>query len=127
MNKFLTKAVAALAIGSAAVAAVPAQARDGHWDRGGGRGDWHGDRGDRGRGDWRGDRGYRGYDGYRGGGGYRGYYGYGGPRYYSAPRYYGYGYGGPRYRYYGGYRNNDAALFAGVAGLAIGAAIASGN
>ncbi|WP_240653268.1 hypothetical protein [Sphingomonas crocodyli] len=121
--------VAALAIGGAMVAAVPAEAQ--RYDRGyyGDRGWRGGDRSWRG-GDryWRGDRGWRGnrygYGGYRGP---RGYYGYA-PRgygYYGYPRYgygYGVGYGYPRYRY--GY-GNDGALIAGIAGLAIGAAIAS--
>ncbi len=119
MRKFIKTAMAALALGGAVTAAVPAQARD--WGHDGWRGDrgWHGDR------VGRGDRGWRGY------GGPRGYYAprYYGPRYYGPPpRYYsysyGYGYDYPRYRYYGYDRGGDA-LLAGIAGLAIGAAIAS--
>ena len=125
MSKFKTM-IAALAVGSAMVAAVPAEAqrydRGGYGDRGwrGGDRGWRGDRDWRGGRDWRGDR--YGYRDYRGPRGYYGYaprgYGYGYPRYGYG---YGVGYGYPRYRYY----NNDGALIAGIAGLAIGAAIAS--
>lgn len=90
MNKFLTAAVAALTIGGAVAASVPASAQQhGNWHggnggahNGGGGGGWHGNGG----GNWR-------------GGGYRG----------------------------GGYHNGNAVA-AGIAGLAIGAALAnSGN
>ena len=113
----------ALALGGAMAASVPAEARRDGWHRHGDHRGW--DRGRRWDGDrgWRGGRhyGYRGYHGPR----YRGYYG---PRYrYYAPRYgYGYGYGYPRYRYYRDHDNSDA-LIAGIAGLAIGAAIASAD
>lgn len=118
MKPIFSRMVAAIALGSAMLAAVPAEARRDRWDH---RGDygrhWDGDRG------WRGDRyrgGYRGYDGYRGDYGRRGYYGRG----YYAPRY-GYGYGYPRGY---GYRHRDGgddALIGALAGIAIGAAIAS--
>lgn len=117
MNRILTRVVAALTLGSAVAVAVPAEARDWRGDRGWNRGGdrhWGGDR-------WRGDRHWRG--GERWGRGY----GYDAPRrYYRAPRYYGYGYGYPRERYY--YRDRgDGALIGAIAGIAIGAAIASNN
>lgn len=115
MNKFLTKVMAGLAVTSAALVAVPAEARP-RWDGGPGYG-----RG--GPGIHYGGRGYG-----------RGYYAPRGRGYYYAPRGYGY-YGAPyrgyRGRYYGypryGYRDNSAgiAIGAGVLGLALGAAIAS--
>jgi len=114
---------AALAFTSVMAASVPAEARRGD-DRYGYRGDHRGWDGNR---SWRGDR-YDRRDRYDRG--YRGYYGsrgyYSPRRYYYAPRHsYGYGYYGyPRYRYYD--HDNDA-LIAGIAGLAIGAAIASGS
>ena len=121
MRKIFKGLAAALALTSVMAASAPAEARHGD-DRYGYRGDYHGWDGGR---HWRGDR-YDRYDrGYRGYYGSRGYYDY--PRrYYYAPRYsYGYGYYGyPRYRYYS--HDNDA-LIAGIAGLAIGAAIASGS
>jgi hypothetical protein len=73
MKRFFTTAIAALALGGTALAAVPAEARPGGW---GGGHSFHG-----------GGHGWNGHGGYRGGGGYRGYrggYGRG---------YYGYGYG----------------------------------
>jgi hypothetical protein len=115
MNKFLTKVMAGLAVTSAALVAVPAEARS-RWDGGPGYG-----------------RGGPGF--HQGGRGYgRGYYAPRGRGYYYAPR--GYGYYGAPYRgyrggYYGypryGYRDNSAgiAIGAGVLGLALGAAIAS--
>jgi len=120
MKKLLTNSIAALALGSAALAAVPADARPGpgrggHYGRGygGGPGGYQG-----GRGYGRGYAvpGYRSYYGPRFGYGYgRGYRGYGG----YGRGYYGY----PRYGYY----DNGAglALGAGIVGLALGAAIAS--
>jgi len=133
MKPIFTRLVAALVVTSAVATAVPAEARD-RWgysrgDRGwdGGRG-WRDGRGDRWRGDgWRGGGGWRG-DGWRGdrwrGRGY-GYYAPRGYDYY-APSYYGYGYGYPRDRYYYRDRSGDALLGA-IAGVAIGAAIASGG
>lgn len=122
MRNILKGFVMALALGGTVAASAPAEARrDGWHSRGDDRG-W--DRGRRWDGDrhWRGERGWRGDRHY----GYRDYYG---PRYrgYYAPRYgYGYGYGYPRYRHYRYHDGNDA-LVAGIAGLAIGAAIASSN
>ena len=118
MKKVLTKIMAGLAVTSAALVAVPAEARP-RWDGGPGYGRGYG-------GGYYGGRGYgpgRGYYAPRG----RGYY-YAPPRaygYYGRP-YRGYGrgyYGYPRY----GYRDNGAglAIGAGVLGLALGAAIAS--
>ncbi|ATE64070.1 hypothetical protein [Rhizorhabdus dicambivorans] len=122
MNRILTKLVAALTVGSAIAVAVPAEARDWRGDRGGwSRGDRHGG-GDRWRGDrWRGDRHWRGDRGWGRG------YGYYAPRgRYYAPRYYGYGYGYPRHRHY--YRDGGGdALVGALAGIAIGAAIASSD
>jgi hypothetical protein len=122
MNGILKRVTAALALGSVMTLAVPAEAKDWRGDRGWSHGDrhWRGDgwRGDRWRGDrhWRGDRWGRGY----------GYYA---PRrYYYAPRYYGYGYGygPPRHRHY--YRGHDGDVLVGaLAGIAIGAAIASSD
>ena len=114
MRNILKGFAMALALGGAMAASAPAEARrDGWHSRGDHRG-WDGDR------HWRGDRGWRGDRYY----GYRDYYG---PRYrgYYAPRY-GYGYGYPRYRHYRYHHDNDA-LIAGIAGIAIGAAIASGS
>ncbi|KKC24550.1 hypothetical protein [Sphingomonas sp. SRS2] len=126
MRKIFKGLAVALAFTSVVAASVPAEARRGD-DRHGYRGDHRGWDGNRG---WRGDRHDRGYRYDRG---YRGYYGgrgyYSPRRYYYAPRYgygYGYGYGHPRYRYHG-HRHGDDALIAGIAGLAIGAAIASSN
>ena len=119
MHKIFKGLAAALAFTSVVAASVPAEARrDSRWGYRGDHRGWDGDRG------WRGDRHYRYDRGYRGYYGSRGY----GPRGYYAPRY-GYGYGGgygygyPRYRHY----HNDDALIAGIAGLAIGAAIASSS
>ncbi|MDB5690608.1 MAG: hypothetical protein JWL91_2484 [Sphingomonas bacterium] len=122
MQKVLTKLVAGLALTSAAVVAVPAEARP-RYDGGPGYGRGYGN-------------GYGG--GYDRGRGYgRGYYAPRGRGYYAPPRAYGYGYGYDRpYRGYGGgyygyprygYRDNGAglAIGAGVLGLALGAAIAS--
>jgi hypothetical protein len=122
MNKILTRMVAALALGSALAVSVPAEARDWRGDRGWHRGDdgrgWRGDRQWRGDRYWRGDRHWRGDRWGRG-------YGYA-PRGYYAPRY-GYGYGYPRYRGYYRDRGGDDALIGAIAGLAIGAAIASSD
>ena len=119
MRKIFTALVAALTVGSALAASAPAEARRDRWDYRGDHRGWDHYRGDR----YRGDRDYGGYRGdryYRGGRGY-----YGSRDYYYAPRYgYGYGYDYPRHRYY---RDNDGALIAGIAGLAIGAAIASSD
>ena len=119
MRNILKGFAMALALGGAVAASAPAEARHDGWHSRGDHRGWDGGR------HWRGDR-YDRYDrGYRGYYGSRGYYDY--PRrYYYAPRYsYGYGYYGyPRYRYYS--HDNDA-LIAGIAGLAIGAAIASGS
>lgn len=119
MKSIFTKLVAALTLGAATIAvSVPAEARD-RWGYSRDHGRWDGGRswrGDRGRGD-RWDRGYRGGHGYYAPRG----------RYY-APRYYGhgYGYGHPRHRHY--YRDHDGdALIGALAGIAIGAAIASSN
>jgi hypothetical protein len=111
MKKLITNSIAALALGSAAFAAIPAEARPGpgrgHYGRGYGGGHY-------GRGPV--VPGYRSYYGPRFGYGYgRGYGGYRG----YGRGYYGY----PRYGYY----DNGAglALGAGIVGLALGAAIAS--
>lgn len=116
MKKAFTKIMAGLAVASAAIVAVPAEARP-RWDGGPGYG-----------------RGHGGYYGPRGYGRGPGYYAPRGRGYYLPPRAYGY-YGRP-YRGYGrgyygypryGYRDNGAglAIGAGVLGLALGAAIAS--
>jgi hypothetical protein len=110
MGKILKGLVATLTIGSALAASAPAQARHYHgwggWNRGHG---WHGDH-----------RWHRGWgDGWRGGWHHRGWRGYYGPRY-------GWGYyGRPRYYYH--HHDHDDALIAGIAALAIGAAIASSD
>jgi hypothetical protein len=115
MKSFFMKAVGAVAMSGALIAAVPAEARS--WGKRSGYSDYRGGHGSaRVYRNHRGDRGYwnRGYRGYRSYGGYRGYYGYRGTR------------GYPGYYHYGHY-NDDAAvaLGAGIIGLAIGAAIAS--
>jgi len=116
MTRTMKGLAAALTIGSTLALAAPAEARDGWRDGWHGSREWRSDRGWHGNRHWRGD-GYRDWRGDRWG--YGGYYRY-------APRYgYGYGYDYPRYRYYR--HDDDGALIAGIAGLAIGAAIASGD
>ncbi len=116
MRNIFKTLVTALALTSAVALSVPAEARRDGWR-------------DRGHHGWNGHRGWRSDHGWHGDRHFSGYRGYHGPRgYYRAPRYYGYGYGYPRYRYYGHrHDDGDAALIAGIAGLAIGAAIASGD
>jgi hypothetical protein len=116
MKHILTAMMATLVAGTSLMAAAPAEARgdwgdryERRWD---GNRDWRGDR-------WRGDRHWRGDRWGRG-------YGYYPPRRHYAPRYYGYGYGYPRHRHY--YRDRgDGALVGALAGIAIGAAIASSD
>jgi len=116
MRPLFTRLVAALVVTGAIAATAPAEARD-RWgyQRDGHR--WDGDR------RWRGERGWRGdrWRGDRWRGSRHGYY-HEPRRYYYEPRYYGYGYGHPRYHYRD--RGGDALVGA-LAGIAIGAAIAS--
>jgi hypothetical protein len=114
MKRVFMKAIAALALTGSIAAAVPAEARPGHWgyDRDYGR-HW-----DRGRDHYRWDRGYRD----------RGYW-RGPPRryYYAPPPRYGWGGGwGPPRGYYYRDRGGDVLLGA-LAGVAIGAVIADGR